>query len=70
MHPARMGLQSRVVCSRRSSNLLDCQTNHLCATMVNCATEVSSSDVCFFFLCLCFREDIKHRINNLSHSSE
>ena len=42
---ARMGLQSRVVCSRRSSKLLDCQTNHLCATMVNCATEVSFSGV-------------------------
>ena len=54
MHPARMGLQSRVVRSRRSSNLLDWQTNNLCTTMVNCATEVSSSDV-FFAVCVLVR---------------
>ena len=33
--------------------------------MINCATEVSSSGLFWGY-----SEDIKHRINNLSHSSE
>ena len=36
--------------------------------MINCATEVSSSG--FFGGVQYYSEDIKHRINNLSHSSE
>ena len=35
--------------SRRCSNLLDFQTT-ACATMVNCAAEVSSMQWCFFFM--------------------
>ena len=36
--------------------------------MINCATEVSSSGL--FGRVQYYSEDIKHRINNLSHSSE
>ena len=36
--------------------------------MNNCATEVSSSGL--FLGAQYYSEDIKHRINNLSHSSE
>ena len=36
--------------------------------MINCATEVSSSGL--FLGVQYYSEDIKHRINNLSHSSE
>ena len=49
MHSDRTGA-SILSCmpSRRYSNLLDYQTDHLCVTMVNCVTEVSSSGMFVF----------------------
>ena len=56
--------------SWRRSAVLDYQANHLWDTMINCVTEVSSSGLLFFFGVQYYSEDIKHRINNLSHSQK